>query len=199
MALQPYGKLLYPLKGFFLKTTTNILPINWLSISGAINNYKQAVISFKVSETNVATFIIEKSADSRSFNTIGTISSKGNGVNTYSFTDTAVLNGTAFYRIKQVDRDNHFSYSSTVRLSNISASTLMIYPNPAKDFIVVRGLNVSEENKLTITNMLGNILIQATVKNSSTYIMHIETLPQGTFVLNIIASGKTASVKFIKD
>lgn len=83
--------------------------------------------------------------------------------------------------------------------AKVKETTVSVYPNPAQDFIVVRGLNVSEENKLTITNMQGNILNQATVKNSSTYIMHIETLPQGSFVLNIKASGKTTSVKFMKE
>ncbi len=166
--------------GFFLKTTTNILPINWLSISGAINNYKQAVISFKVSETNVATFIIEKSADSRSFNTIGTISSKGNGVNTYSFTDTAVLNGTAFYRIKQVDRDNHFSYSSTVRLSNISASTLMIYPNPAKGIVTISNAHTGSE--AVLTDASGRPLRSIKI-NSPLFTIDMSAYPSGVYIL----------------
>jgi uncharacterized delta-60 repeat protein len=81
----------------------------------------------------------------------------------------------------------------------IKETTVSVYPNPATDFIIVRGLNATTENKLVVTNLQGNVLKQVTLANSSTYIMHLETLPRGTFVLLITAAGKTTSIKFIKD
>lgn len=81
----------------------------------------------------------------------------------------------------------------------IKEATVSVYPNPTTDFITVRGLNAAAETKLVVTNLQGNVLKQAAIVNSSTYIMHLETLPRGTFVLTITTAGKTTSIKFIKD
>ena len=97
---------------------SSTLPLHWLNVGGSLNSSKQAVINFKVNETNVANYQIEKSNDGRVFYSIANISSKGNGENSYQFTDALVLDDVKYYRIKQIDADGRYSYSTIIRLSN---------------------------------------------------------------------------------
>jgi hypothetical protein len=123
--------------GFFVKTITGVLPLSWLNISGTINTQKQAVINFKVQETNVANYVVEKSTDGRTFASIGNISSKGNGENSYSFTYAQAVNEVTSYRIKQIDADGRNSYSTIIKLATNQNGILSIYPNPVKDIFTL--------------------------------------------------------------
>lgn len=83
-------------------------------------------------EQNSEAFIIEKSVDAVNWSPIGTVSAKG-AASTYQFTDAEA--GTAYYRLKQTDKDGRFTYSNTLRSTcNIKSITLMLYPNPAIDY-----------------------------------------------------------------
>jgi len=67
-------------------------------------------------ETNLATFVIERSADAHVFTPVGRVEAKGS-YSLYEFTDTAPIAAdverTFFYRLKLVDRDGTTSYSET--------------------------------------------------------------------------------------
>ena len=49
---------------------------------------------------------------------IGFVNGKGNisNVSNYQFTDAKVLSGNNFYRLKQIDNDGQFVYSSVIKL-----------------------------------------------------------------------------------
>jgi hypothetical protein len=82
-------------------------------------------------------FDIERSLDSKSFETIGHV--KGNGTTTekndYSYTDnTLKTSGMVYYRLKQIDLDGTVSYSTLLEV-DFSAlpsefSLSQNYPNP---------------------------------------------------------------------
>jgi hypothetical protein len=151
--------------GFFVKTITGTLPLHWLSVNGNLNNSKQAVLTFKVNETNVANYSIEKSTDGRTFVSIANINSKGNGENTYSFTEATALQGLGYYRIKQVDADGRYSYSTIIKLVNQQISTLTVYPNPVKDIVTISGAKVG--NNLMLTDISGKQLQQINITATS--------------------------------
>ncbi len=66
---------------------------------------------------------------------IGFVSGSGNSNSTknYSFADNSLLGGEKFYyRLKQIDIDGKFEYSSTVEISVVIAGYELTqnYPNP---------------------------------------------------------------------
>jgi hypothetical protein len=124
-------------RGMWETLTMALLPVKWLNLSGSLNAQKQAVINWKVSETDVVKYEVEKSLNGSVFETIGTILSKGDGENNYSFTETKVLLEKGFYRIKQTDRNGSKVYSSIVRLVNSSTSFVNVYPDPVKDIMTI--------------------------------------------------------------
>jgi hypothetical protein len=141
------------------------LPLQWLNINGNLNSQKQAVVNWKVQENNVTSYQIEKSNDGRTFANIATVTSKGNGENTYQFTDATALDGIKYYRIKQIDANGSYSYSTIVRLSNNIKSNISIYPNPVKDVVTVSGAVAG--SKVILTDISGKVLQQINVTATS--------------------------------
>jgi Secretion system C-terminal sorting domain len=118
-------------------STGTVLPVNWLDFYVSVNTINQTELDFKVSENNVSYFEIEKSIDGNSFIQIASINSKGNGENTYNYTDLNALNTASYYRIKQIDFDGRFSYSKVIKISPKNTNTLSIFPNPVNNYFTL--------------------------------------------------------------
>ena len=168
------------------------LPIQFLSATGNLNTQKQATITWEVQETNVAKYSIEKSTDGSTFNAIGITRSKGDGKNDYSFVEVTVLNSVGYYRIKQIDFDGRFSYSSIIKLTNGQNSTLAIYPNPVKDVVTISGAIVG--SKATLTDISGKQMLQINITNAA-FTIDMSKYASGVYLLRL-QSGEI--VKIIK-
>ncbi|MBO9613572.1 MAG: T9SS type A sorting domain-containing protein [Dyadobacter sp.] len=100
-----------------------------------------AVLSWKtVEEVNFSRFEIQRSTDAKNFVTIGNVKSETKGTGgKYRFTDKDLSmqrGSNAYYRLKMIDLDESFAYSSVVQLplKGLSAS---VYPNPANKNVQV--------------------------------------------------------------
>jgi hypothetical protein len=171
-----------------LRAASVILPLKWISINGTINVQNQAVIHWQVNETNVVKYEIEKSIDGFTFNKVGTINSNGNGTNNYEHKDMNILGGVAYYRIKQLDIDGRFSYSTIIRLSTSSLVNASVYPNPFNNYLII---NSSKKQTITIVDVLGRASKKIDVKSGVNYITTAD-LHDGIYFL------KTNDVQVIK-
>jgi hypothetical protein len=170
--------------GFFVKTQQVILPLQWLSIRGNLNSNKQAVITWNVQETNVATYEVERSTDGIQNTSIATLNSRGNGTNSYSHTDAAPLNGIVYYRVKQTGKDGQTGYSAIVRLQNngAGAGSLVVYPNPFKTGFTISTttsqtaqlLDAQGKGVMTIQLKSGTNYITATTLSAGMYWLRTE-------------------------
>ncbi|MEO1215387.1 MAG: T9SS type A sorting domain-containing protein [Bacteroidota bacterium] len=85
-------------------------------------------------EINSDRFEIERSQDGISFQRIGTVASIGGLDGTaYRFFDQNPEKGSNIYRLRQVDVDGKYSYSSKVEVSFIPTIAHKISPNPFSD------------------------------------------------------------------
>ncbi|MGN6492275.1 MAG: T9SS type A sorting domain-containing protein [Agriterribacter sp.] len=153
------------------------------------------------SESNNWGFEIEHSTDGSNWNAIAFQPSKAKGGNSvqnfeYNYTDHNPVNGTNFYRLKQMDYDGRFEYSP-VRLIKFNDNTdIMIYPNPAQDQITIRGLTGNET--ITIYDITGRKVKQLNSKTLRQNIV-ITDLSEGIFYIHIIsADGKAVRRQFSK-
>ena len=155
--------------GFFIKTVAFILPKTWLSVTGNINTRQQAVINWKVQEQNVTAYQIQKSIDGRTFSNVATVTSKGDGENNYSFTDTTVLSGTAYYRLLQTGRDSKRDYSTVVIIQSAAKSNVLvaIYPNPITSIATLSVNNQLLNTKASLLNMEGKLLQKINIQHSA--------------------------------
>jgi hypothetical protein len=94
-----------------------------------------------VTEINVAGYEIQRSSNALNFNTIGSLTAKGNGTQKvdYTFNDVQPLHGDNYYRIKAVDKDGKITYSNTVLVNMVNDKIItVVYPNPCKRYITCR-------------------------------------------------------------
>lgn len=95
-------------------------------------------------EVNSSHFDIERSDDAQSWQLIGSVAARGNGITTssapsrYEFTDKNPLGGNNFYRLKMVDRatnsgDEPFAYSRIVKVAMDGLPDWAVYPNPVAE------------------------------------------------------------------
>ena len=125
--------------GFFAHTGTAPLPVE-LSAFTATPEGKTAVrlAWATASEKNSQAFEAERSGDGRTFKRIGAVAAAGSSSasRSYELLDGELPAGTAvlYYRLRQVDSDNTFSYSPVriVALAGPLAKGLTLSPNPAR-------------------------------------------------------------------
>ncbi len=110
---------------------SGILPVKLIAFNAALVN-KQVNCSWETaSEINNDYFTIERSLDGNHFESIGTVKGQGfSNTNTrYSFTDNSPFTGISYYRLKQTDFDNQYTYSAVKRVgsSDKMASAISLY------------------------------------------------------------------------
>lgn len=106
---------------------TPILPIELLYFKVEKKSCNQNLISWSTaSEVNNDHFEVESSSDGISFNRITIIKGSDNSTHelTYSYIDYNPIVGDNFYKLKQVDKDNHEIYFNIIHVDNSCASKL---------------------------------------------------------------------------
>lgn len=121
------------------------LPVKWVSFTARPGESGAVTLEWQTSaETNSDFFDVERSHDGKSFAAIGQLKSAGNfiGLRTYAHVDASAPAGLVYYRLKQVDVDGSYAYSTIVS-AKVSGQAHGIFPNP-----VARGsafsLNIDE-------------------------------------------------------
>ncbi len=103
----------------------------------AIENNKTVYLKWQTAtETDIAYFIIERSDDGGWFERLGQIQGAGttNLPQNYTFTDRSPQYGLNYYRLKQVDTDGQFTYSSVISvLIESQPHQIVLFPNPVTE------------------------------------------------------------------
>ncbi len=180
--------------------TGSILPINLLSFTGNFANKNSYLQWITTSEKNADYFDIERSANGIKFEKIGRVSAAGNSnsQHNYTFTDISPLQGVNYYRLKQYDYNGSFVYSNVITLKNATnAFEVMVYPNPASDFIAVQVTELLKNNaQVTVSNMKGQVVMQQTIYQGSTIcFLETATLYEGVYTISVINGNSKQSFK----
>jgi len=178
--------------GFFVTTASSTLPVNWISFSGNLNASQQAVLSWLVEEHNVSGYEVEKSMDGTNFTGIGAVTGLGDGQHSYLFTEATPLSSTAYYRIKQTDRDGRYTYSTIIRLQQYASETLQVYPNPFTSTLQVYSSNA----QIIQLHDISGRLIQSFPVNAGTTTVNLAQLARGMYVLK---TSRGESTKLLKN
>ncbi|MDB5228345.1 MAG: hypothetical protein JWN78_2538 [Bacteroidota bacterium] len=116
---------------------------NMVSFGGKEQNKSISLSWRTLSEFDDQSFNVQRSKDGINWDVVGKIKGTGGSlwpVN-YCYMDTAISNGTYFYRIKTV-AGSYFVYSSivTIKYDGAPAETnkATIYPNPTKNVIWIK-------------------------------------------------------------
>jgi hypothetical protein len=95
-------------------------------------------------EQNSDHYEIQRSADGVKFMPIGSVAAAGNSTaSNYVFTDRIPLSGNNYYRLKMVDTDGRFKYSTVILVVTDESKTgITVYPNPVIDYVQMTWKNM---------------------------------------------------------
>lgn len=184
----------------FIPSTS--LPLTLLQFQ-AENNGNDVQLNWQTSqEENTTSFAVERSADGKTFTTIGTVKAVNNASfkNNYALTDAQPLNGTAYYRLKMIDIDGRFTYSQMVSVRrNDNNATLQLAPNPASNVLYVQAKG-SEPVTVQITDMHSRLLQQQSriLNGNTSFSVNIGQLSPGIYYLTVKGKQLNLVQSFIK-
>jgi len=96
-----------------------------------------------------------------------------------------------------------FRYNNDIQFNHSTAigNTLavMLYPNPVRDVLNIKGLDAGMSYELSVMSVPGNLVAQTSVINSSSYTWNVEGLSKGIYYLRITSNKKTTTVEFLKE
>lgn len=136
------------------------LPVTLVSFSAKVSGSQVAIRWETASELNNKQFTVERSRDSRTFETILTRAGQGttNATTVYNEVDRQPLNGVSYYRLKQVDLDGKTSYSNIASVSLLKAGEVVMYPNPVANVLTITMNGGTESVSVTITDLSGRMV-----------------------------------------
>ncbi|HTN37099.1 MAG TPA: BspA family leucine-rich repeat surface protein [Arachidicoccus sp.] len=136
------------------------LPVTLQSFTAEWQNHLAVLHWNSGVEVNLAHYDIETSVNGKNFRKISSTDATGsNGTYVYQ---TTQLEPTAYYRLKAVDINGKFDYSSIAKLvQNGHSKEILLYPNPAKNYINV---SIGAQNSLLIYNAGGSLVKSVNLK-----------------------------------
>lgn len=185
------------------------VPVTWKSFT-ATRNAEAASSILKwstASETNNSHFEVQRSADGRTFESIGRVKGTGNSSRTasYSFTDKdAATSKTTYYRLKQVDFDGKADYSRTVSVANTAAKAGLgaTLPNPFNsDLNITVNATAAASATVIIMDMIGKTHHTSTEQlqaGANTININTTEMPDGIYFVRVSYNGETFTQKIVK-
>ncbi|MEJ7740510.1 MAG: T9SS type A sorting domain-containing protein [Chitinophagaceae bacterium] len=181
--------------------TLRSLPARLLSFKGEARNCNADLSWQATQEANFAYYAIERGTGDGSFQEVGRVNAltSNSSVKSYSFTDDSSPAGSFLYRLRLVDRDGKYAYSTNTKISlNCRGKNyIIVYPSPSNGIVNVKLPPGYEQAKIRIMNSRGEEVLFNT-GNNLTRIMNLKKLANGTYIVQVIHNGKmTESNKII--
>lgn len=185
-----------------------VLPVELVAFTARASGTDVLLSWETASETNNAGFEIEHAVDTGSFETRGFVAGKGTSShrNQYAYRVDDLAPARHVFRLKQMDTDGAFAYSSEVEVQLGMAGRFVlepVYPNPFRTTATVRfAVKESVPVRMMLYNMLGQVVkvVYAGVPASETF-EEVEidghTLPSGLYMLRLLGPGMDVTEKVI--
>lgn len=187
------------------------LPVKLISFNAILNNSSKKVDLTWVTEVekNASHFVIERSTDGENYSDAGVMFAYGNSTDnkTYRFSDniSSITAGVIYYRLRTVDIDGKFDYSTTrlIRITkqNENIVSILTYPNPVTNELRItipanwQGKKVS----YAVYSLNGQLInSKQTATSNQTETLDVSKLASGMSIVRVTCEGETAQQKIIK-
>ncbi len=174
---------------------SSALTLTWLRFTATPQGSTVRLYWATTMETNTDYFDIQRSADGATFTNIGRKAATGigSGTSNYTYADLAPLQGTSYYRLRQVDKDGKYSYSSLVKVYFGTDLRMAISPNPARNNVNISGVDAF--NQVQLVNLQGVVVRQYPKSVTGNY--DISGIPAGLYVLKLTGNDRVITEKLV--
>jgi hypothetical protein len=146
------------------------------------------------SESGNLYFEVQRSADASAWTTIGRVNGRGNA-DAYRFTDVQPPAGVKYYRLRQVDQNDRFSFSAIRRIYDVvSKGMATIYPNPSNGDSFTLDYNGAVPSSLQYRLVdAGGSTVQSGCVDKRQQTFPLNKLVKGTYFL-VLSDGQVISL-----
>ena len=152
-------------------------------------------------EVNVQGYSVETSTNGTDFKSVGFVSAKGSKVYSLNYLDK--ISGTVYFRVKNIDLDGKFKYSSIIKLYSKETvlNSLQVYPQPAFEQVTIQHNKATEKAMFTLYSADGKIIMQKlAMPNTLQTQLNISNLNSGLYMIRFDdGNGKVQSKSIIKN
>jgi Secretion system C-terminal sorting domain len=170
---------------YTLPSSCSVVPLDFISFYGKAIDKKIQLNWTTENQQNTNTFVIEKKDAQNNFVAIGSVSASNTNTGEYTFLD-ANLNEVNTYRIKQIDANGAFKYSSVVIINVNKKGGFIMYPNPANSMVTLEYSNEYKNHQIKIIDATGKIvLLKKNIEPNKTNV-DIAKLAAGVYLIQIV-------------
>ena len=99
--------------------------------------------------------------------------------------------------MQAIDKDGSKYYSNATQLHSIVSNEISIYPNPAKDFVTIKGTHIA---RVSVINNEGKVVLETSLKDAVNPRIAIDKLVSGNYFIKVTTNeGKQYSNKIVKE
>jgi hypothetical protein len=180
------------------------LPVELLSFA-ATRRQQEVVLTWVTTlETGSDFCAIETSTDGINFQEAGRVKSAGNSyvTRTYTFSHRPGANTTTYYRLKQTDLNQEFTYSKILAVAAQAepVAPAQVYPNPGKGLFHI-SIPEGQEIQAVVTDLSGKIILPRHSLNFSSGSAPLDLSSQrsGIYLLNLVTDHSRQVIRLVKN
>jgi hypothetical protein len=160
----PYSTLPVKFAGFAVTRLLNDVLLQWSTSE----------------EVNAGTYQVDRSYDAANWNAIASVKAVGttNSLSNYSYTDKNNTAAIIYYRIRQIDNNGQFTYTSVrsvknesnkeVKIASVQNKILLQFPEQVKGAVMIRVVALSGQviEEQSLTRPYGQIILNTRIKGN---------------------------------
>jgi hypothetical protein len=173
---------------FLLKLIPNsmVLPITIIRFCGTEVQAGNLLTWETGNELNTDYIEIQKSRDAKNFSTIGMIECVLHNTphSSYCFMDNRKQDGVNYYRLKLVDLDKQYQYSSIISVVNDEGPpNIVVYPNPCVGELTMLSSTYIRQGTISLTDSKGQRTLLKTNLTGISFKVNISNYPDGIYAI----------------
>ncbi len=185
--------------GYWKGEDCSPLPVELAYFHATLKDNSVVLSWMTASEANNEGFEVQHSIDGRNWDAIDFINGAGdsNEPIVYDNLHQEPVVGTNYYRLKQMDFDGVFEYSSVRVIELEGKGNFNAYPNPVRDVLNIE-LPYSEEVTISVYSLNGQLMKQE-ITTASRLALDFSELQAGIYVMKLVGTNTQIVQKVIKD
>jgi len=168
---------------YFVSSTTP-LPVRLSNFTATKTENQTSLQWTTANESNSGYFEVQRSIDGKKWTVVEKViaAKESNISKDYTAWDKTPLEGENLYRLKMVDLDETFAYSSIKSVLFNNSDEVSFYPNPVSDKLYLTASQLDKIGSVKLVSATGQVVLQsAKIKDG----LSVQNLSPGLYVMQI--------------
>lgn len=173
-----------------------VLPVELIRFNARPVNSDVLLAWQTAAEVNNSHFDLEHATDGRNFTKIGEVAAVAQpaDVNNYDFLHKNPVEGSNYYRLRQVDTDGTHTYSDVRTVLFERDFTVAVYPNPTDGMLYFSAAETIDE--VQVYDLAGRLVRTLTPEGQT---IDLRDLPAGVYACRVQVGGRVYARRVVKE